>query len=51
MATGGQFPRQHAARLVSDARPIDAEKPLTLLVLAMWPSSALCSIGRKARVL
>jgi Oxidoreductase molybdopterin binding domain len=30
--------------------PIEAQKPLTLLVLTMWPSSALCSIGRKVRV-
>jgi hypothetical protein len=30
--------------------PMDAQKPLTLLVLTMWPWSARCSIARKARV-
>ncbi|HXC12610.1 MAG TPA: hypothetical protein VNV39_07190 [Stellaceae bacterium] len=30
--------------------PTDAQKPLTLLVLTMWPSSAFSSIGRRARV-
>src|SRR5258707_839157 len=30
--------------------PTEAQKPLMLLVLTMWPSSAFCSIGRNARV-
>jgi len=30
--------------------PIDAQKPLTLLVLTMCASLACISIGRKARV-
>ena len=30
--------------------PTDAQRPLMLLVLTMWPSSAFCSIGRNARV-
>jgi len=30
--------------------PTDAQKPLTLLVLTMCPSSPFSSIGRKARV-
>ncbi len=29
--------------------PTEAQKPLTLEVLTMWPSSAFSSIGRKAR--
>ena len=29
--------------------PTDAQKPLMLLVLTMWPSSASCSIGRNVR--
>jgi hypothetical protein len=32
------------------AGPNEAQKPFTLLVLTMWPSSAFLSNGRKARV-
>jgi hypothetical protein len=51
-ASVNPFTANFAARYAVCERPgpSDAQKPFTLLVLTMWPSSAFLSNGRKARV-